>query len=105
MKHGYFFLSPILFTLLLSLFSLQVNAQENLYREQLDQLDRYYAKALNDWDVPGMAIAIVKGNEIIICQRLWRKRCQFRRTGGQRNTVPDCLQHQSIHLSGACHSG
>lgn len=68
MKHGNLLMTGILFTLLLSLFSLQVNAQENLYREQLDQLDRYYAKALIDWIVPGMAIAIVKGNEVIFAK-------------------------------------
>src|SRR5262245_5520628 len=31
----------------------------------LKKLDAYYAKALKDWDVPGMSIAIVKDGKII----------------------------------------
>ncbi|MEE9350258.1 MAG: serine hydrolase [Flavobacteriaceae bacterium] len=33
--------------------------------EQLQHLDSYYAKALKEWHVPGMAIAIVKDDKII----------------------------------------
>ncbi len=33
--------------------------------EQLEHLDNYYQKALNDWHIPGMAIAIVKDGEIV----------------------------------------
>ncbi len=32
---------------------------------QLKHLDAYYQKALTDWNVPGMAIAITKGNKIV----------------------------------------
>ncbi len=34
-------------------------------KEQLEHLDAYYQKALDEWHVPGMAIAIVKDNKII----------------------------------------
>jgi len=34
-------------------------------KKQLSHLDSYYEKALNEWDIPGMAIAIVKNDSII----------------------------------------
>ena len=33
--------------------------------EQLEALDAYYAKAMQEWNIPGMAIAIVSGDEIV----------------------------------------
>ncbi|PRY10959.1 CubicO group peptidase (beta-lactamase class C family) [Pontibacter ummariensis] len=35
------------------------------HKVDLNKLDAYYQKALKDWDVPGMAIAIVKDDSII----------------------------------------
>ena len=34
----------------------------------LKQLDAYYAKALKDWDVPGMSIAIVKDGKVVFAK-------------------------------------
>jgi CubicO group peptidase (beta-lactamase class C family) len=34
----------------------------------LHELDEYFASALNDWKVPGMAIAIVKENEVVLAK-------------------------------------
>ena len=34
-------------------------------KEQLNHLDTYYQKVLKEWNIPGMAIAIVKNNSII----------------------------------------
>ncbi len=34
-------------------------------KEQLKHLDKYYQKALNEWQIPGMAVAIVKGDSVI----------------------------------------
>ena len=42
------------------LFSVAVYAQPNLKK-----LDAYYAKALSDWGVPGMSIAIVKDGKVV----------------------------------------
>ena len=36
--------------------------------EQLDSLDAYYAKAMQEWNIPGMAIAIVSGDEIVFAK-------------------------------------
>ena len=33
--------------------------------EQLEHLDKYYQQAFQEWNIPGMAIAIVKDNKII----------------------------------------
>ena len=34
----------------------------------LDELSSYFEKALTDWDVPGMAIGIVKNNELVLAK-------------------------------------
>lgn len=53
----------IQFTLLL-LLSISLFAQKNIDKK-LSLLDAYYEQALSDWNVPGMAVAIVKDGEII----------------------------------------
>lgn len=45
--------------------SILVVAQTKEQKAILDNLDRYYHKALTDWEVPGMSIAIVKDGRII----------------------------------------
>jgi CubicO group peptidase (beta-lactamase class C family) len=37
-------------------------------QEQLDHLDAYYTKSLKEWNVPGMAIAIVKSDSIVFAK-------------------------------------
>lgn len=54
-----------IFSLLLILFlSVSLFGQKDLDRK-LKELDTYYTQALADWNVPGMAVAIVKDGEII----------------------------------------
>ena len=50
------------------LFLASLPAQEKRYDAQLSELDQYYTRALADWQVPGMAIAIVKDGEIIFAK-------------------------------------
>ena len=50
----------ILLTSLLLICCLVGQAQADLKK-----LDAYYAKALKDWDVPGMSIAIVKDGKVV----------------------------------------
>ncbi len=50
--------------LIIMLFSFSVFAQKNIDKK-LKELDAYYEQALSDWNVPGMAVAIVKDGEII----------------------------------------
>jgi len=54
-------LFPLIIVLLISFC---VFGQKNIDKK-LKQLDEYYEQALTDWDVPGMAVAIVKDGEII----------------------------------------
>ncbi|MFA8450352.1 MAG: serine hydrolase [Bacteroidales bacterium] len=54
----------LLISLFLILIGNQVNAQKKL-NKKLKELDKYYAKSLKDWKVPGMAVAIVHDNKII----------------------------------------
>jgi CubicO group peptidase (beta-lactamase class C family) len=60
------------------LFALTINATCQKQRSSgldLNSLDRYIESARQDWDIPGMAIAIVKDNEVI-----------FQKGYGVRNT-------------------
>ena len=41
------------------------SAQKTASKVDLQKLDAYYQKAMKDWDVPGMAIAIVKDDSVI----------------------------------------
>ena len=44
-----------------------INANET-DKEIISELEKYYNQALQDWNVPGMAIAIVKNNELIFAK-------------------------------------
>lgn len=59
----------IVLTLFITLFALSSNifAQKD-QQKTLKALDEYYAKALIDWEVPGMAIAIVKDDSVIFAK-------------------------------------
>ncbi|MEJ8801302.1 serine hydrolase [Pontibacter sp. H249] len=56
-------------TLLLLLCAIYVLPQAQAQTKvDLNKLDTYYQKALKDWNVPGMAIAIVKGDSVIFAK-------------------------------------
>ena len=52
----------------LSFIALPVAAQTNSHTDQLRQLDAYFAKAAKDWDVPGLAIAIVYKGQLVFAK-------------------------------------
>ncbi|MFC6996953.1 serine hydrolase [Rufibacter roseus] len=54
----------ILFVLLLLL----VSAASSFAQADLKKLDAYYQRALKDWNVPGMAIAIVKNDKVVFAK-------------------------------------
>ncbi|MFB9861685.1 serine hydrolase [Rufibacter immobilis] len=56
-------LRPLLLALLLWSLSLSSSAQVDFQK-----LDAYYQKALKDWNVPGMAIAIVKNDSVVFAK-------------------------------------
>ena len=45
-----------------------INGNAQRPSPSLDSLDAYFEKALSDWEVPGMAIGIVKGDELIFAK-------------------------------------
>lgn len=50
-------------------FSFNVHAQSTVIdKQKLAELDAYFQKALNDWDVPGMAIAVVSKDSVLFAK-------------------------------------
>lgn len=52
--------------LLVGIMSSATVAQKHNKKVNIKKLDKYYQKALNDWNVPGMAVAIVKDNTVVL---------------------------------------
>ncbi len=48
--------------ILLAIINIQAN---DPYKKTISELEQYYSRALKDWNVPGMAIAIVKDGQVI----------------------------------------
>ena len=57
----------LLIVVLISGICLQINAQRT-DKDLVEDLDAYFEKALSDWNVPGMAIGIVKDNKLIMAE-------------------------------------
>jgi CubicO group peptidase (beta-lactamase class C family) len=53
-------------TLLVILMSFSLNTSAQILIKPIASLNEYYAKALTDWQVPGMAIAIVRNDTILL---------------------------------------
>ena len=58
----------VIIFLAIVLFPAAILAQEKQLSEKTDSLKLYFEKARADWDVPGLAIAIVKDSEIILSE-------------------------------------
>jgi CubicO group peptidase (beta-lactamase class C family) len=54
--------------LTLAIWQPNVIAQNNTYKNELKELAGYYEQARQDWEVPGLAVAIVKDNKIIFAE-------------------------------------
>lgn len=61
MKRHLYLLIPVLYALFFT-----AQAQDKATRKNIKALDAYYQQALEDWQVPGMAIAIVKDGEVVL---------------------------------------
>jgi len=53
-------------TLLVILLSFSMNTSAQILNKPIASLDEYYTKALTDWQVPGMSIAIVRNDSILL---------------------------------------
>src|SRR5688572_15420304 len=62
--------------------SITITWSVSLAQVDLKKLDSYYAKALKDWDIPGMSIAIVKDGKIVFSKSYGVKEAG-------KNEVPD----------------
>ena len=56
-------MKKLLLSILITFISLSLIAQPDLKK-----LDAYFAKALKDWDVPGMSVAIVKDGKVVFAK-------------------------------------
>lgn len=65
MKNSIYKISLVLTIILLAVINLQA---KDPYKKTISELEQYYSQALKDWNVPGMAIAIVKDNQVIFSQ-------------------------------------
>ncbi|NEM96138.1 serine hydrolase [Pontibacter burrus] len=93
-------LSYSLLCLMLCLLLQPAVAQNNNTAATLSKLDAYYQKALKDWDVPGMAIAIVKNGSVIFAKGYGVLNSK---TGGQvdANTVFGIASNSKAYTSAA----
>ena len=56
------------FIFFISLSVAQFYSQENKVKIDFDKLDAYYQKTLEEWEIPGMSIGIVKDGKIIFSE-------------------------------------
>src|SRR5688572_30592807 len=52
----------------LSFIAQPLAAQSNGHGDQLRELDAYFAKAAKDWDVPGLAVAIIYKGQLVFAK-------------------------------------
>jgi hypothetical protein len=51
-----------------ALFPLTTSAQANGHRDQLRELDAYFARAAQEWNVPGLAVGIVHNGQLVFAK-------------------------------------
>ncbi|NDK56481.1 serine hydrolase [Pontibacter fetidus] len=92
--------SFLLLSLLLCFILQPALAQKNNNAATIAKLDAYYQKALKDWDVPGMAIAIVKNDSVIFAKGYG---VLNNKTGGQvdANTLFGIASNSKAYTSAA----
>jgi CubicO group peptidase (beta-lactamase class C family) len=61
-------LSSLWIFAVIAFFQAPATQAQNTSATELSKLDAYYQKALKDWDVPGMSIAIVKNDSVIFAK-------------------------------------
>lgn len=68
MKNKYTINAGFLILAILFLNGFSATAQSKNYKKELSELTKYYDQALHDWEVPGMAVAIVKDDQVIFAE-------------------------------------
>ncbi len=59
---------PILYTIIVLLAAVSVTAQEKTAVDSFDDFPAFVEKVMADWDVPGLAVAVIKDGEVIYKQ-------------------------------------
>jgi CubicO group peptidase (beta-lactamase class C family) len=49
-------------------FAININAQKGPYKKEIKELNKYYEDAREDWEVPGLAVGIIKDGEVILAE-------------------------------------
>jgi len=57
-----------LIILMILCFAINLNAQKNPYKKQVKELNKYYEEARYNWEVPGLAIGIIKDGQVILAE-------------------------------------
>ena len=68
MKQNHILIAAICMVLLTAFPARQTEAQGKQYKKELKELEKYYEESREAWDVPGLAVAIVKDNGIIFAE-------------------------------------
>ena len=71
----------------------------------LKKLDKYMAAARADWEVPGMAVGIVKNGELVFSKGYGVRDMNAGGAGGPADTLRNRLEHEGVHIGRPCHAG
>lgn len=70
----YLFVKWRLFLLMLLIFPFEYSlSAQNINKKQLDNLNKYIEQAIMEWNVPGLALAIVSDTNVILCRGYGKK--------------------------------
>ena len=54
-------------------------------------LDEFINDVIKGVGIPGLSVAVVKGDTNLLVKRIWRKRIRERCPGRRKYTVSDCI--------------
>ena len=62
-----------------------------------DSIDQYIESGLKDWNLPGLAVVIVKDGKVVLMKGYGVRDIQTQSAGGQQYTVHDRQQYQTVY--------
>ena len=74
-------------------------------RESLHGFDSFVNQAIKDWEVPGVAIAIVKNGKVILLARFWHARRGEQSARDLEDALCHWLLHQGVYHVCDGHAG
>ena len=67
----------------------------------IPELERLITEAMDEWKVPGLAVAVVQNGEVALVRAYGLRDVEAGLPVTNRHTVPDRLDHEVVHLHGA----